>query len=183
MAGYSRESKRQNDALQSILRGENPEKRIFVAQNDGESKKRVKEEREGQQKGVIEKLEATKAARVPWFCPECKKVMKTQLDDKMWYLYDHCFDCQVKIETKMRIDGTYDDWVEKKINANKLAWVQEQKELIEEFKKQKAPEYLQQVNPDGYSVNKEKWNIDMNRIHKEADNALEHLQKIEDSLK
>ena len=130
MAGYSRESKRQNDALQSILRGENPEKRIFVAQNDGESKKRVKEEREGQQKGVIEKLEATKAARVPWFCPECKKVMKTQLDDKMWYLYDHCFDCQVKIETKMRIDGTYDDWVEKKINANKLAWVQEQKESL-----------------------------------------------------
>ena len=31
MAGYSRENQRQNAALQSILRGETPEKRILVA--------------------------------------------------------------------------------------------------------------------------------------------------------
>ena len=44
MAGYSRENERQNKALKSILRGETPEKRIFVAQEDLEFKKKIKKE-------------------------------------------------------------------------------------------------------------------------------------------
>jgi hypothetical protein len=55
--------------------------------------------------------------------------------------------------------------------------------LIKEFKNQKTPEFLQQINPDGHSVDKEKWDIDENSIIKQADEALEFLQKMEDSLK
>ena len=86
MAGYSRENQRQNAALQSILRGEIPEKRIFI--------------------------------------------------------------------TKENL----------------------------EFKKQKAPEVYNQVNPDGYTLDKEKWSINMEKIYEQADEALEYLQKIENSL-
>ena len=183
MSGYSRENKRQNEALQTILRGGTPEKRIFVAQEDLEFKKKLKLEKEEEQKRIDDKLEITKEARVPWFCPECKKVMKRRLDDRMWYLYSHCFDCQVRVENKMRIDGTYDEWATKKVIANKLAWVKDQKQSIEEFKKQDSVEFWQQVRPDGYSVDKEKWQMDIEEIKKQADEALEHLQKIEDSLK
>ena len=181
--GYSRENQRQNTALQSILRGKTPEKRIFVANEDLEFKKKLKKEKEEERKRASEKLEITKEARVPWFCPECKKVMKRRLDDRMWYLYSHCLDCQVKVENKLRIDGTYDEWATKKVIANKLAWVREQKQSIEEFKKQDSVEFWQQVRPDGYSVDKEKWQMDMEDIKKQADKALENLQKIEDSLK
>jgi len=183
MSGYSRENKRQNEALQTILHGGTPEKRIFVAQEDLEFKNKIKQEREKEQKRIEEKLEVTKEARVPWFCPECNKVMKRRLDDRMWYLYNHCLDCQVKVETKMRVDGTYDEWAIKKVIANKLAWVREQKQSIEEFKKQDSVEFWQQIRPDGYSVDKEKWQMDVEEIKKQADKALEHLQKIEDSLK
>ena len=183
MSGYSRENKRQNEALQTILHGGTPEKRIFVAQEDLEFKNKIKQEREEEQKRIEEKLEVTKEARVPWFCPECNKVMKRRLDDRMWYLYNHCLDCQVKVETKMRVDGTYDEWAIKKVIANKLAWVREQKQSIEEFKKQDSVEFWQQIRPDGYSVDKEKWQMDIEEIKKQADEALEHLQKIEDSLK
>ena len=42
--GRSRESVRQNKAMQQILRGETPEKRIFVAMEDtNEKKERQKE--------------------------------------------------------------------------------------------------------------------------------------------
>ena len=181
--GYSRENKRQNKALQSILDGSSPEKRIFVAQEDLEFKKKLKEEADKEQKRIDERLEVTKGGRVPWFCPECTRVMKKRLDDRMWYLYGHCFECQVKVENKMRIDGTYNRWSEQKVIANKLAWIREQKQSIEEFKNQKAPEFFQQVRPDGYSVDKEKWNINTDEIGKQADEALEYLQKIEDSLK
>jgi len=101
----------------------------------------------------------------------------------MWYLYSHCLDCQVKVETKMRIDGTYDEWAIKKVIANKLAWVKEQKESIKEFRNQDKVEFWQQVRPDGYSVDKEKWQMDIEDIKKQADEALKHLEKIEDSLK
>ena len=83
----------------------------------------------------------------------------------------------------MRIKGTYDKWEEQKVIANKLAWITEQKQLIKEFKNQKNPEFWQQFRPDGYSVDKEKWKVDKSKIKKAADEALDYLQKIEDSLK
>ena len=183
MSGYSRDIERQNKALQTILDGGTPEKRIFIAKEDLEYKKNRKEEREKERKIVNAKFEATKEARMPWFCPKCKKVMKKRLDDRAWFMYSHCFDCQVKVENKMRIDGTYDDWIKQKEINNKLSWIKEQKQLIEEFRNQKSPEFWEQFRPDGYSVDKEKWSDDQNILVKQADEALEFLQKMEDSLK
>ena len=183
MAGYSRENKRQNQALQSILVGGTPEKRIMVAMEDTKEKKERQKQIAKEREKSSERSEALKAARTPWFCPSCDKVMKKRLDDKMYRLYNHCFDCQVEIENKMRIDGTYKEWEEKKVKANTLSWIKEQKKTIEEFKKQKSPEFYQQFRPDGYSIDKEKWEMDMSLVMKQADEALEHLQKVEDSLK
>ena len=172
--GYSKDIERQNKALQSILDGGTPEQRIMV----GYSGKKVVEG-----DNISKLTNVMKNARMPWFCPKCDKVMKKRLDDKMWFMYDHCFDCQIKKEHKMRIEGTYDDWMKNKILSNKLAWIKDQKILIKEFKNQKTPEFLQQIYPDGHSVDKEKWDIDENSIIKQADEALEFLQKMEDSLK
>ena len=177
-----KESVRENKAIQSILRGETPERRVFVAQEDLEFKKKLKKEAQEEQKRIDEKLEATKEARMPWFCPKCEKVMKRRLDEKMWYLYTHCFNCQIEVENKLRIRGEYDEWATKKVIANKLSWIKEQKQSIEEFKKQKAPTIFNQINPDGYSIEKEKWSTSFEKLKKQADEALEHLEKIEESL-
>tara|TARA_R110000744_G_scaffold95774_4_gene184954 strand:- start:2279 stop:2827 length:549 start_codon:yes stop_codon:yes gene_type:complete len=177
------ESVRENKAMQQILRGEAPEKRIMVAMEDAKEKKERQKQIAKEREKSSERSEALKGARTPWFCPDCKKIMKKRLDDKMYRIYSHCFDCQLEVENKMRIEGTYEDWENKKVNANKLAWIQDQKEQIIQFKNQKAPEFLQQVRPDGYSVDKEKWGVDMSQVRKQADEALEYLEKIEDSLK
>ena len=179
----SREDVRQNKAMQSILRGETPEKRIFVSMEDSKEKKERQKQIAKEREESSERSEALKAARTPWFCPTCKKVMKKRLDDKTYRIYNHCFDCQLDIENKMRIDGTYDEWMENKIKANKLAWIKDQKEEIKTFRDQKAPEFLQQIRPDGHSVDKEKWGVDVSQVRKQANEALEHLQKLEDSLK
>jgi hypothetical protein len=179
----SREDVRQNKAMQSILRGETPEKRIFVAMEDTKEKKERQKQIAKEKEESSERSEALKAARTPWFCPTCDKVMKKRLDDKMYRLYNHCFNCQLEVENKMRINGTYKEWEDKKVKANTISWIREQKESIEHFKKQKTPEFLQQVRPDGYSVDKEKWVGDDSLLIKKADEALEYLQKMEDSLK
>ena len=90
---------------------------------------------------------------------------------------------QFKKEHKMSGDGTYDEWKEKKIVADKLAWIRDQKIMIKEFKEQDTPEFYQQFRPDGHSVDREKWNIDKTTLIEQADEALEFLEKMEDSLK
>ena len=82
----------------------------------------------------------------------------------------------------MRISGEYDKWSQQKIIANKLSWIQEQKQQLEEFKNQKEPEIYNQVNPDGHSIQREKWNTDFKKLKEQANEALEYLEKIEDSL-
>jgi|TARA_B100001964_G_scaffold81424_1_gene91878 ribosomal protein L37AE/L43A len=181
MIGKSKEAERQNNALKSILKGEKPEKRVFFGYEG--DKKLAKKEFEEAQRQIEEKLEATKEARMPWFCPECDKVMKKRLDNRMWYLYGHCFDCQIDVEHKMKIAGVYDEWEEEKIKTNKLAWLQDKKQELIEFKKQKTPTFYNQVRPDGYSVDKETWNMGVENIDKLANEALKHLEKIEESLK
>ena len=177
------ERERQLRARQSILQGETPEKRIFITIGDKEFKEKMRLEREVERKKSNEKFEATKGARMPWFCGKCKKIMKKHLDEKMWYLYNHCFECQVDIENKLRISGKFDEWAQQKVIANKLSWIRDQKQSVEEFKKQDKVEFWEQIRPDGYSVDKEKWNINFDSVKKESDEALEYLQKIEDSLK
>ena len=181
--GYSRDIERQNKALQNILDGGTPDKRILITKDDLDFKKSIQKQKEKDRERINEKFEATKEARMPWFCPKCDKVMKKRLDDKTWLMYNHCFNCQLKIENKMRIEGTYNDWKEKKETANKLAWIRDQKIMIKEFKEQDTPEFYQQFRPDGYSIDKEKWNVDKDMLLKQADEALEFLEKIEDSLK
>ena len=58
----SRESVRENKAMQSILRGETPEKRIIVSKVDKDFQKKMKLERELEQERINEKLEVTKEA-------------------------------------------------------------------------------------------------------------------------
>ena len=172
--GYSKESERQNKALGDLLSGKTPEKRVMVGYKG-------KEQESGDQ--ISRLSDIMKEARMPMFCPKCDVVMKKRLDDRMWYLYGHCFNCQVKVENKLRIEGKFDQWSHKKIIANKLSWIKDQKEEIKSFRNQKSPEFLQQINPDGHSVDKEKWEVDVTQVRKQADEALEYLQKIEDSLK
>ena len=175
MAGYSRESERQNKALKSIMRGETPEKRVIVGYDKKEKTKHGDK---------IDRLsDIMKEARMPWFCPNCDKTMKKRIDDKFWRLFGHCFDCQINFEHKLRLEGKYDEWEQNKIKENKLAWIKDQKQSIIEFKKQQSPEIYNQINPDGHSIEKEKWNIDFKEIIKQADEALAHLDNLEEALK
>ena len=181
--GYSRENKRQNDALQSILDGGTPEKRIMVAMEDVNEKRERKKLTDKEREEASARSDALKAARMPWFCPKCDKIMKKNVDNKMYRLYNHCADCQVEFENRLAIDGKYNEWVENIERENKLAWIKDQRQGVEEFKNEKAPEFWEQFRPDGYSVDKETWEMDIDLMKERANEYLEHLQKIEDSLK
>ena len=171
--GYSKETERQNKALGDLLQGRAPEKRVMVGYEGKEKEKG----------DIIPKMtEIKKGVRMPWFCPECDSVMKQKLDDKMWRLFGHCFDCQVKIENKLRIEGKYEEWAEEKIRQNKISFLKDSIQKINEFRNQKAPEFYNQVGVNYPELEKEKWDVDMTQVNAMADEALEEYTKVLNEL-
>ena len=171
--GYSKETERQNQALNDILSGNETEKRVMVGY-------KIKEKEKGD---IIPKMtEIMQDVRMPLFCKECNKVMKKRLDDKMWRLYGHCFDCQIKIENKLRIEGKYEEWEKEKIKQNKIAFIKDQIQTIEEWKDMKAPEWYNQVGVNYPEMEKEKWSVDTSHIKLMAEEALEEYTKILNGL-
>lgn len=123
---------------------------------------------------------------MPMFCPECDVIMKKKLDDKMWSLFGHCFDCQIKMENKLRIEGRYEEWAEEKIKSNKIAFIKDQIQAISEWRDSKAPEWFNNVGVNTPELEKEKWDIDMKKVKKEAEEALkkytEALEQLESNV-
>ena len=171
--GYSKETERQNKVLGDLLAGREPEKRIMVGYNQPKEKKKD---------NISRMTELMQDVRMPWFCPNCKKVMKQKLDDKMWKLFGHCFNCQIKVENKLRINGKYEEWAEEKIRKNKISFIKDSIQKIEEFKNQSAPEFFNQVGVNYPELEKEKWDINMDTVKKEADEAIEKYTKVLNEL-
>jgi len=171
--GYSKESERQNKALGDLLSGKTPDKRIMVGY-EGKTESGDK---------ISRLSDVMKEARMPMFCPKCDVIMKKRLDNKFWNMYGHCFDCQIKIENKMRIDGTYEEWEKNKVKQNKISFIKEQIQAIEEWRDMKAPEFFNNVGVNEPMLEKEKWDIDVEKIKKEAEEAIEkfteELEKLE----
>ena len=163
----SREEVRQNKAMQSILRGETPEKRIIVGFDK-------KEEKSGDQ---IDRLsDIMKDARMPWFCPSCKKTMKKRLDNKMWLLYNHCFDCQIDFENKLRIKGEYEEWENGKVKSNQKAYLEDLLVSLDEWRNTKI-EFQEQVGAKDIEMEKEKWTQSQEQVKEMADKAEEFIRK------
>ena len=183
MSGYSKENKRQNEALQSIIKGGEPEKRIFVSWVDNEFKKKLEEKDAIEKKIIDEREEVFKEARTPWFCPKCDRIMKKRIDSQYYRRYNHCLDCQVEFENKLAVQGKLNDHIEETVKQNKKSYLKEMKQSIEEWKK--APDtvsFFNQVRPDGYSLDVEQWEVNKNKINKEIEEAEEYLKKLEESI-
>ena len=176
----SRERSRQIENIRRVARGEKVEKKIYVQMEDLDEKKKRQEQVRLERENKNKRSDALKEARTPWFCPSCNKVMKKKLDNKMYRLYNHCFDCQIKFENKLRIEGKFESWERKKVLKNKLSWIDEQKQGVEEWKEQaqKPIEAHNSVGVNEIELEREKWDVDVNRINEMATEAVEQFEKM-----
>jgi len=174
MAGYSKEQERQNKVLGDLLSGKEPEKRIIVGYEGQKEKQGDK---------VSRLSDIMKEVRMPWFCPECKKTMKKKLDDKFWRMYGHCFDCQITIENKLRIEGKYEEWERKKVLENKKSFLKDLKESIDDFEKSEGKaEFFNSVGVREVELEKEKWSMDRDKFNSLVKEARDYIQKLEDEV-
>ena len=172
-----KERAKQLKAVRSILRGEEVQKTVMVGY---EGKKQKQGDIESPLTSIMQKV------RMPWFCPECKKVMKSRLDDKFWRTMGHCFNCQVEIENKKRIEGTYEEWAQQKVLKNKVSFIKNALEEIDGFINTPLPVFWNQTAADGETMDKEEWTADMTALKEKGEDAkkmwTDELKKTEKEL-
>ena len=151
---------------------------------DLEEKKKREDEVKAERERRNGRMDALKEAKIPWFCPECKKVMKHKNDDKMYRLHNQCFDCQIKFENKLRLDGKYDEWEEKKMLNNQLSYIRDQIESIEGWKKEASKQVVayDQVGVKDVELHKETWSQNTERVETMSKEALEELNKMKEEV-
>ena len=110
--------------------------------------------------------------------------MKSRLDDKMYRLHNHCFDCQVKFENKLRVEGKYEEWEEQKVLNNQLSYIIDQIQSVEDWKKEasKPLEVFDQVGVKDIELQTEKWSQNTEKVEEMSNEALEGLNKIKEEV-
>ena len=92
---------------------------------------------------------------MPWFCPECKCIMKKKADDKYWTRYKMCLECWAKKETKMKIDGTWEEYQREQDELYRRSYEKDLKAELEGYIKMVSKD--QDIAQD--SGNLERWGM------------------------
>ena len=173
MAGYSKEAERQNKALGNLLKGQDVEKRSMVGY---EGKQKEKGDVKSELTDIMSEV------RMPLFCPKCKKTMKKKLDDKFWRLFEHCWDCQLDFEHKLRLKGKYDEWATNRAKNNQKAWVDDMIQGIEQWRTERPVDQVYNVGIKDPEVKIEKAQVNEKAINKLADDAIKDLKKMRENI-
>jgi hypothetical protein len=52
-----------------------------------------------------------KSIMLPLLCPECNRLLSnTPLNKKMWPIHGSCFDCVIVMETKLKLEGKFEEY-------------------------------------------------------------------------
>jgi hypothetical protein len=143
-------SKRQTEALKTILKGGNPadgtqiptskenmpvpgpsfptdpDKGDTYTAPDGK-------EYEYTGSGWVSDNRTTEFEGTPFLCPECEKPMAHRNDTKMYRIYGMCFDCRIQKETKLRAKGEWELFEKRKVLENMRDWLEDQWAELENF--------------------------------------------------
>jgi hypothetical protein len=123
----------------------------------------------------ITKLDKFKKTTVPLFCPKCKGIMDKQLDPYYYKSYGTCVDCRAEFETKLKLEGKWEDYIKETHNK-------EIDQVIEEYKNfynSKLNESTQGYITEAGEV--EKWGGGINK--QRAEESLEDVIKYLEELK
>ena len=140
--GYNKESERQSEVLKDLIAGKEHIKKYVQVGYEG-----TPEENLNGKTRTSKIFDIMATARMPWFCPSCKKTMKKKLDNKFWRIQGVCFDCILEMENKLRIDGKYESYEKRKVLQNRLSWAKDMIQGIEEWKKEGDITFLNQNRP------------------------------------
>ena len=120
----------------------------------------------------ITKLDKFKKSTVPLFCPKCKNVMDKQLDANYFKSYGECLNCRTKFETKLKIEGKWEDYVINTHNSEIDLLIKEYKNFFKEKLAQSNKGYITEAGEI------EQWlgSIDKDKAEESLNNTIKYLE-------
>ena len=126
-------------------------------------------------KQTVTKLDQIKKLGImPLTCPNCGKLMKVDLyNKKMWSIHQKCFDCVIKMESKIKREGKWEEYQSSVMNNNKNAMLTDLEMALENWVEEKDTFVSE-------SGEVEKWGGgDKNAIYKQAKEEIVKLRKLD----
>lgn len=84
----------------------------------------------------------------------CRSKKKSKLDEKMQKIHGMCFDCVIEMETKLKMEGKFNDYARNKMRNNAQAFFVDADREVEVLKE--SLKKIEYVNQDG---REEKWEM------------------------
>jgi hypothetical protein len=111
---------------------------------------------------------------------DCETIQYSNADKKLIRKTTLCSNCLSKLETQLKIDGTYPYYEDYKISRNQLAYVRDLKMRFEDALAGVTKQF-EFVNEDG-SINNWQWDIDLDKVkedlQKDIDGASEAIEAL-----
>jgi hypothetical protein len=130
----------------------------------------------GIKKTVTKMDDVRKSFLTPLCCPDCGKSMKSHWDAKFWKTHRTCFDCVIKYEHEIRVQGKWEEYEQAKMAANAASFLKEVKETLAEYSTTSATNTT--VTEKGKI---EKWSNPDNKIIQEYIDK--EIDKLEEKVK
>jgi hypothetical protein len=101
----------------------------------------------------ITKLDSIKElTKFPLKCPNCGKAMKpNSYNKKMYAIHKKCFDCVIEYETKLKLEGKFEEYEKNLLNLNRISHLEEFELSLDEYSKSMNETYMTEQG------DKEKW--------------------------
>ena len=92
-----------------------------------------------------------KLFNTPMICPECSIRMRGKHDKKMYQLFGKCFNCVQSYETKLKMEGKYEEYANKIMYSNAATFIEEAKGYIEQISNEKHAYYTENGKEEDWS--------------------------------
>jgi hypothetical protein len=126
-------------------------------------------------KQTITKLDNLKKLVVlPLTCPNCKTAFKVHdINKKMYSIHGMCLDCVVEMETKLKIEGKYEEYEKNILNGNKNAGLEEFELAVEAWMQENDSFVTEAGDIENWSK------VDKTKIYEQIKSNIEKLKKID----
>ena len=110
---------------------------------------------------------------LPLTCPNCKTAFKVHdVNKKMYSIHGMCLDCVTDMETKLKIEGKYDQYEKNILNRNKDASLEEFELAVEAWIKENDSFVTEAGDIENWGK------VDKTKIYEEIKSNIEKLKKI-----
>jgi hypothetical protein len=124
-------------------------------------------------KQSITKLDKFKhLVSLPLTCPSCKKPMKAnELNKKMYSVHKVCLNCVVDMESKLKLEGKYEEYEKNILNMNKNASLEEFEQALDSWLEEKDTFVTEQGDIESWQGG------DKTQIYKQLKEKIQEFRK------